>query len=131
MEATKTETLADVLRDIINYPVTRFWPDMDGDFIVASANNYTTGIHVDSINGHDEMLIQAACQEECDARSWEWHLESDPDDGTYEAEILEWRSNDDGTRRVFFISDTMEDPPKSPALAIATALRDALKTEQP
>lgn len=111
---TKTESLADVLREIIEYPVTRFWPDMDPGFIFASANNYTAQIPADGMSGHDEMLIQAACQEECEARDWDWHV---------------WLSCGGHRADVITTTDLVHRRADSPALAIATALRDALKAE--
>lgn len=106
MSETKTETLVDVLRDLSHYSdrfQLRYWRGRMQNF---------------------KALIQVACQEECEARGWSWFIarETSPTP-YYDVEI-----NDESQTPSRCLAHTESEG--SAALAIATALRDALEAEE-
>lgn len=116
---TKTETLADVLRALADHVD---WLDYSpaGDKIFFFDGAWW---ELDQIGEKtDAAIILAACMEECEANGWSWDITS-YDPGEYAATIQdpkdEWR--------VIIQTDGFLD---SPALALATALRDALEASQ-
>ena len=108
---TTTETLADVLRELETLAPDRFrdaafgWDVGDHDWPIV--------LQDDTVHPSDHGLVLQACMEECEAHGWSWNLSgADPYGCTVE-----------DRNGVFFHVSTHG----SPALALATALRDALR----
>lgn len=122
MVDTKTETLADVFRELAEMVPERFRVFHPTAGTVARVKLGDTLTHMHRIEGGSapsrEMhaLIQAACQEECEARGWPWTITRSVT-GRYHASILadlDWPE-----------AGHWGD---SPTMVLATALRDALKS---
>lgn len=117
---TETETLEDVLRDLAELRSCRFGRTVQDLGRVTVGGGLYYEVHCTSRMWH--ALIQVACQQECEAQGWFYRIDYDPKESgqplAYTVEIM------DPTRNYTLISEG--ESSDSPALAIGTALREAL-----
>lgn len=118
-----SETLSDVLSELALLAPKRFRKDSEQEYYARIGSPsiwWPVGARMPRIAG---PLVQAACQEEVDATpGWTWRMDSNvtgPSGQGYAAEIYTMRDD----------LAVYEGCADSPALAIATALRDAIHSE--
>ena len=119
MTETKTETLADILRSLSELAPERFYRDKHyGPRFFLKLNGKSV-FEAERRTVEWEACVLAACMEECEARGWSWDIAS-YDPGEYGATIQDPR---DEWRVIIQTGEFLD----SAALALATALRDALE----